>query len=82
MSSEDLTVNIETENTFDIRHLTEAQLMQLGVSQLAYVKQVVMNGTVAYAIHGADGSPMAIAPERDVAVAAIREHEMFPALVH
>ena len=66
----------------DIRRITEAQLMQLGVSQLAYVKQVWMNGTIAYSIHGADGSPMAIAPEQDVAVAAIREHEMFPALVH
>ena len=72
----------KTEQTFDIRHLTEAQLMQLGVSQLAYVKQVVMDGEVAYAIHGANGEPMAIAPEQDVALAAIREHEMFPALVH
>lgn len=71
-----------TDERIDVRHITPAQLAQLGVSQLAYVKQVLMNGTVVYAIHGADGSPMAIAPEQDVAVAAIREHEMFPALVH
>jgi hypothetical protein len=37
---------------------------------------------VAFAIHAADGTPMAIAADREVAVAAIRQHEMVPALVH
>jgi len=66
----------------DIRHLTAEQLAGLGVSQIAYVKQVMMNGTVAFAIHAADGTPMAVADNRDVAVAAIRQHEMLPTLVH
>ena len=67
---------------FDIRHLSVEQLAQLGVSQLAYVKPVVMNGTPGFAIHAADGTPMALAADRDVAIAAIRQHEMMPALVH
>jgi hypothetical protein len=54
----------------------------LGVQQIAYVKPVVVNGTAAYAIHAADGTPMAIAGERDAALAAIMQHEMVPALVH
>lgn len=66
----------------DIRHLTEEQLMQLGLSHLAYVKQVVMNGETAFGIFAADGSPMAMASEREVALAAIVEHEMVPVLVH
>ena len=66
----------------DIRHLTTVQLQQLGVSQLAYVKPVQMNGAIAFAIHGADGTPMAVAGDLDVALAAIRQHEMVPALVH
>ena len=66
----------------DIRHLTAMQLQQLGVTQLAYVKSVTMNGAQAYAIHGADGTPMAIAGDLELAVAAIRQHEMIPALVH
>lgn len=66
----------------DIRHLSPGQLAQLGVSQMAYVKQVIANGTTAYAIHSADGTPMAIAPELDVAMVAIRQHEMVPVLVH
>lgn len=66
----------------DIRHLSPRQLAQLGVSELAYVKPVLANGTMAFAIHGADGTPMAIAPELDIAMMAIRQHEMVPVLVH
>lgn len=66
----------------DIRHMTESQLAQLGVSQLAYVKPVIVEGHAAYAIHAADGTPMAVTDDRDVAVAAIQQHEMVPASVH
>jgi len=71
-----------TQDAIDIRNLTQAQLMQLGMSQLAYVKPVWMDGTTAFAIFAADGSPMAVAADCDLAVAAIVQHEMVPALVH
>ena len=66
----------------DIRNLTAAQLMQLGMADLAYVKPITHNGQAAFAIHAADGSPMAMAADCDLAVAAIVQHEMQPALVH
>jgi len=66
----------------DIRNLTQAQLMQLGMSQVAYVKPVWMDGETAFAIFAADGSPMAVAADCELAVAAIMQHEMVPALVH
>jgi hypothetical protein len=66
----------------DIRHITTAQLAQLGVSQLAYIKPVTVGGEDAFAIHAADGTPMGVAPNRDLAWGAIVEHEMVPALVH
>ncbi len=66
----------------DIRNLTQQQLTQLGMADLAYVKPVWMNGTTAFAIHAADGSPMAMAADCDLAIAAIVQHEMCPALVH
>lgn len=66
----------------DIRHLSTEQLAQLGVSQVAYVKPVMLNGTRAFAIHAADGSPMAVAGDQELAVAAILQHEMAAALVH
>jgi hypothetical protein len=67
---------------FDIRHVTVAQLAELGVSHVAYVKPVLVNGERAFAIHGADGTPMAVAGAEDLAFAAIRQHEMVPTLVH
>lgn len=70
------------ESLSDMRRLTPAQLLQLGVSELAYVKQVELDGDVAYAIHAADGEPMAVAADQELAVAAILQHEMVPALVH
>ncbi len=66
----------------DVRNLTQAQLMQLGMAQLAYVKPVWMDGETAFAIFAADGSPMAVAADCDMAMAAIMQHEMVPALVH
>ncbi len=66
----------------DVRHLTESQLKALGVSQLAYVKEVVINGEQAFAIHAADGTPMAITDNAKTAYAAILQQEMMPIMVH
>ena len=80
--------NTENEDTtpvtisFDEHHITEAQLGALGVSHIAYVKPVLFNGTTGFAIHAADGTPMALAADRDTAMAAIMQHEMLPLSVH
>ncbi len=66
----------------DIRNLTPQQLAELGMPDLAYIKPVLMNGTAAFAIHAADGSPMAMATDCELAIAAIVQHEMMPAMVH
>ena len=66
----------------DIRHISTAQLAQLGMQQIAYVKPVVLNGEQGFAIHAADGTPMAVAADRDLAIAAVVQHELLPTLVH
>ncbi len=68
--------------TLDLRQLSAAQFAGLGVSRMAYVKPVLINGARAFAIHGADGTAMAVAGDEAVALAAIAQHEMVPALVH
>ena len=67
---------------FDIRHLSAEQLARLGLQQIAYIRPVVVNGEAGFAIHAADGTPMAVAGDRDVAIAAVLQLEMVPALVH
>jgi hypothetical protein len=66
----------------DIRHLSQEQLAQLGLAKLAYVKPIITDGAKMFAIHAADGTPMALAEEFGVAVAAIAQHEMVPVSVH
>ena len=77
-----LTAGKEAPKFVDIRNLTNSQLKALGVSQLAYVKFGQLNGQSVYAIHAADGTPMAVAEDKDTAFAAILQHEMLPTLVH
>ncbi len=76
------TTGVAVPEPVDIRHLSIEQLARLGVSQIAYVKPVMMNGARAFAIHAADGTPMAVAGDRDLAIAAVQQHEMLVSLVH
>jgi hypothetical protein len=78
----DTAAQVNEPAAIDVRHLSEEQLAALGMSHIAYVKPVVINGVAGFAIHAADGTPMAVAGDRDVAVAAIVQHEMHPLSVH
>ena len=71
-----------SEPELDIRRLTPDELLQFGMAEFAYVKAVELDDGTAFAIHAADGSPMAVAPNQDLAVAAILQHEMTASLVH
>ncbi len=66
----------------DIRQLSAEQLQKLGLAQIAYVKPIIVNGERAFAIHAADGTPMALAGDQNQAIAAIVQHELLPAMVH
>lgn len=63
-------------------NLTPADFVALGVEDVAYVKPVVVNGARAYAIHAADGQHLAVVPNRDLALATVRQNELEPVSVH
>ena len=77
-------VPCETGNSLpmDVHTLSDSQMRALGMEHVAYIKEVVVDGEEAFAIHAADGTPMALTPDRDMAITAVLEHEMVPALVH
>ena len=62
--------------------LTPADFVALGVDDVAYVKPVVVNGARAYAIHAANGQHLAVVPNRDLALATVRQNELEPVSVH
>lgn len=82
MTKTETTVEPADSERAAIRDISAAQLAQLGLLQLAYIRPVMMDGALAYAIHGADGAPMAVAPDRDRAAAAIEDHDLMQVPVH
>jgi len=65
-----------------MRQMTANDLAMFGVQDVAYVKRVVVDGTAGYAIHAADGTQMALIPDRDIAFAVVRQNELEPVSVH
>jgi hypothetical protein len=65
-----------------LRQLSARELALFGMQDLAYVKPVIVNGVTAYAVHAADGTQIAVLPDREIAFATLRTHELEPLSVH
>ncbi len=62
--------------------MSEWELAVFGLRDIAYVRQVVVDGRSAYSIHAADGTALGVADDRDLAFAAVRQHDLEPLSVH
>jgi hypothetical protein len=65
-----------------IRQMSSRELALFGMQDLAYVKPVVVDGASAFAVHAADGTQVTVLPNREVALATIRQHDLEPLSVH
>jgi hypothetical protein len=54
----------------------------MGMQHIAYVRPAIVNGVTAFTIHAADGTQIGMAPNRDVAFAAVVQHELEPVSLH
>ncbi len=66
----------------DAHCISAEQLASLGVGEIAFVKPVMTEAGPGFAIHAADGTPLALAANALLAAAAIIQNEMMPNLVH
>ena len=62
--------------------ITTKDLMKLGMDDVAYVKSIMIEGRPLYAIHAADGTPLTVVANRELAMATVRQHEMDAQSVH
>jgi hypothetical protein len=62
--------------------LSNRDFAALGMQHIAYVKPVKHEGRDAFAIHSADGTQIAIAASRDVAIALIRRNSLEAVSAH
>ncbi len=65
-----------------LKTMPDADWGAFAVDHVAYVKRIEMNGQIGYAIHAADGTPITVMDNRDVAMAAVRQNGLEPASVH
>jgi hypothetical protein len=62
--------------------MSDTDLAALGLQEVAYVKPVTVEGANAFGVYAADGTEIAIMADRDIAMAAIRQHDLAPVSVH
>lgn len=62
--------------------MSEADFANWGLPEVAFIKRVAVDDAIGWSIHAADGTQMGLAPSRDVAFAAVRQHELEPLSVH
>ena len=65
-----------------IRHMSSRELALFGMQDLAYVKAVLVDGVTAFAVHAADGTQVTVLPDREIALATVRQHDLEPLSVH
>jgi hypothetical protein len=65
-----------------IRHMSSQELALFGMQDLAYIRPVVINDVAGFAVHAADGTQIAVLPDREIAFATVRQHDLEPLSVH
>lgn len=62
--------------------ITRQQLLALGLNDVAYVRDVEVDGGTAFGIFAANGQQLAVMPDREAAVAAAWENGLAPVTIH
>lgn len=57
-------------------------LGSMGLEDMAYIKAVVIDGKKLHAIHAADGTPLTVVADRQLAFATVSQHDMQAVSVH
>ena len=65
-----------------IRALTPQDLLMLGIKEVAYVKDVEVDGETAVALFAANGQQIGVMEDRQTAVAAAWQNGLSPMTLH
>ena len=61
---------------------TPVDLADLGLDQVAYIRQAVIDNARVWSLHNAAGAQVGAAPTREQAVGAILHNDLMPLYVH
>jgi hypothetical protein len=64
--------------------MSSRELALFGMQDIAYIKRAVGgdHDELTYSVHAADGTQIAVFPNRELAVATMRQHDIEPLSVH
>lgn len=65
-----------------IRNITQQDLAALGLGEVAYVRPITIDGSLAYAVHTANGRAIAALASDAAAQMAIRQNDLEPVGLH
>lgn len=65
-----------------LRQISPEGLFNLGASDVVYVKSLEAEGKTMFALHAANGAPVAAVESRDAAIALARQNDMTLLSVH
>lgn len=74
--------NERTSHAAERAPMSEADFASWGLPEVAFIKRVFVDNAEGWSIHAADGTHMGLAPSRDLAFAAVKQHELEPVSVH
>ncbi len=77
-----MTKPISKAEIVDAHAISRQQLLALGLNDVAYVRDVDIDGSTAFGIFAANGQQLAIMPDRETAVAAAWENGLAPVTIH
>lgn len=72
----------ENEQVVDEVVVTANGFAALGLNQVAYIRILVKDDEPGFAIHGADGTFLTMAPSLEAAEGVIRSNDLLPVSVH
>lgn len=64
------------------REISRQQLLALGLNDVAYVRDIDVDGSTAFGIFAANGQQLAVMPDREAAIAAAWENGLAPVTLH
>ena len=77
-----MTYKQELDPPLNIDALSDQELLTYGIHDMAYIRQIRVDGDVSYMVHAADGTPLSTMDDRASALAAILSNELEPATLH
>ncbi len=65
-----------------LRRLSPRDFKAMGLNEMAYIKQVKVDGHDAFAVHAADGTPLTINDSKEMALGSLFHNELNAVSVH